>query len=49
MPKKKEITCPNCDGDGWLKEGNLPAVKCPECDGKGKIQALVIKMKLGGK
>lgn len=30
----KKVTCPTCDGDGTIREGNM---ECPDCDGTGKV------------
>lgn len=34
----KEITCPNCGGDGWVRGRGGSHKPCPRCGGSGKIR-----------
>ena len=31
------VTCPNCDGDGWIENENGDVEKCSRCDGEGEV------------
>lgn len=36
-----KVTCPECDGTGYLVSGSPD--KCLECRGTGYVQAMVVK------
>ena len=31
------VTCPECDGDGWIENEEGDIEKCSRCDGEGEI------------
>ena len=31
------VTCPRCDGEGWIENEEGDIEKCSRCDGEGEI------------
>ena len=31
------ITCPRCDGDGWIENESGDVEKCSRCNGEGEV------------
>ena len=36
-PLHSWITCPDCNGDGWIENEDGDIEKCYRCDGEGEI------------
>ena len=36
-PMYSLVTCPKCDGEGWIDNENGDVEKCSLCDGEGEV------------
>ena len=37
MPEEKNVTCPQCHGNGYVRDEGNAAIDCSFCDSQGEV------------